>query len=572
MRHRHGWLIYGAAAIGLCVPPALGRVSAATFTVDSTADAPDAVPGDGRCTTRSGDCTLRAAIEEANSLPGPDVIQLPAGTYVVSLEGSGEDHCATGDLDITSSISIVGAGAATTIVDANHRDRAFDILPDGAAVISGVTVQNGSADDGGGIRVTGGTLKLVESVVTGNQAADVGGGVENALGVVALVRSTVAGNVAHNAGGGVDNTGTADLRNVTVSGNTADGAGGGIFNLGTTTLSNTTVAENTLTGVENQGQLVFFNSLLADNAGPDCQGTLTSRGFNLIHDTTGCTFDGDTSGDLIDMEAKLAPLQDDGGPTPTHALLAGSAAIDAANPAPPGSGDPACEATDQRGVTRPQGPRCDIGAFEACAAAGSAGAAMVGTCAGSCGNGVVDPGEQCDDGPANGTPGDPCDATCHRAHPGTGAAATCGNGILEPGEQCDDGNTANGDGCSSSCQLESPLSCHPTPCDQGDCDATTRFANLNCILQTPMCGGESIPGGVIRHIAKTRNALTAAWRLRGDHRTRRFVAQASRLLRRTEAIRAHLLRRGKLSPGCASDLDDVLGRAEAECGDWLASF
>ena len=60
----------------------------------------------------------------------------------------------------------------------------------------------------------------------------------------------------------------------------------------------------------------------------------------------------------------LGPLQDNGGPTFTHALLAGSPAIDARNPAAPGSGGNACEATDQRGVARPQGAACDIGAFE----------------------------------------------------------------------------------------------------------------------------------------------------------------------------------------------------------------
>src|SRR5262249_56033316 len=95
----------------------------------------------------------------------------------------------------------------------------------------------------------------------------------------------------------------------------------------------------------------------------------------------------------------------------THAPRPDSAALAAANPATPGSGDPTCEATDQRNVSRPQGPRCDIGAFEGCAAAGSAqGAftapadAMAG-CTSSCGNGVVDAGEQCDARPSHPPPG-----------------------------------------------------------------------------------------------------------------------------------------------------------------------
>lgn len=70
-----------------------------------------------------------------------------------------------------------------------------------------------------------------------------------------------------------------------------------------------------------------------------------------------------TKNELVDP--LLGPLQDNGGPTFTHALLAGSPAIDTGNPALLGSGGSACEATDQRGVARPQGSACDIGAYEA---------------------------------------------------------------------------------------------------------------------------------------------------------------------------------------------------------------
>src|SRR5262249_3793692 len=156
--------------------------------------------------------------------------------------------------------------------------------------------------------------------------------------------------------------------------------------------------------------------------------------------------------------ANLGPLQDNGGPTFTHALLPGSAALDAANPAAPGGGDPSCEQTDQRNVTRPQGPRCDIGAFEDCGAPASAERAITtasddtANCSSSCGNGVVDAGEQCDDGANNGTEGDRCDAKCHLVPTGpAGSQPVCGNGELEQNEQCDDGNTDDGDGCSSTC-------------------------------------------------------------------------------------------------------------------------
>src|SRR5262249_41061524 len=92
-------------------------------------------------------------------------------------------------------------------------------------------------------------------------------------------------------------------------------------------------------------------------AGPDCRGTVHSSGHNLIGTTQGCTFV-KVASDKLNKPAKLAPLHGNGGPTRTMALQNGSPAIDAILPA-------ACTIkVDQRGVTRPQGPRCDIGAYE----------------------------------------------------------------------------------------------------------------------------------------------------------------------------------------------------------------
>ena len=87
------------------------QVKAATFTVNSTGDATDANPGDGVAETApdNGVCTLRAAIQEANALAGADTINLPAGTYTLSIAGANEDAAATGDLDITDNLTITGA-------------------------------------------------------------------------------------------------------------------------------------------------------------------------------------------------------------------------------------------------------------------------------------------------------------------------------------------------------------------------------------------------------------------------------------------------------------------------------
>jgi cysteine-rich repeat protein len=414
--------------------------------------------------------------------------------------------------------------------------------------------------------------------VSGNQAVEAGGGIWNDLGVLELVRSTISGNVAHDSGGGIANTGTATLRNVTISGNTADVAGGGIRNLGSATLNNTTVAANTLTGIVNEGQLIFMNTLLANNAGPDCQGNLTSRGFNLIRTVADCTFDGDTSGDLLNMNPELGPLQDNGGPTFTHALLEGSAALDAANPTAPGTGDPACEETDQRGVARPQGPRCDTGAFEACADMGSPGGAMVDACVGSCGDGVVSGGEECDDGSSNGTPGDPCDASCRRVSsepgpgPGLGPEPTCGDGVVDSGEECDDGNMKNDDGCSSTCKMEEPITCKDDRCDQGHCDADGWFKDAKCVLESPVCKDELVPRGVIKRIVAARHRLGQAWQGEQSGHGKKFVTKAVRLLNQAERIRRGVARKGRLSPECAAALDEMLSKARQKCQGWRSSF
>src|SRR5262245_59962584 len=92
--------------------------AAADFVVNSTADKTDINPGDGLCETDGGDCTLRAAIQEANVLEGSDTISIPAGTYTLSIASPAEDAPATGDLDITDSLTITGAGIGVTVLDA----------------------------------------------------------------------------------------------------------------------------------------------------------------------------------------------------------------------------------------------------------------------------------------------------------------------------------------------------------------------------------------------------------------------------------------------------------------------
>src|SRR2546422_6784672 len=181
MRRR---FLFTLASLLLAVAPA----AAAMFTVNDTADAVDAAPGDGTCATAGARCTLRAAIQEANAHTGPDTIMVPAGTYLLTIAGRGEDAAATGDLDITDDVTtITGAGAASTILDGNGIDRIFEIANPAAVVaISSLTIRNGDPGpvtgdtDGGGL-YNSGTLTLSDVVVASNTApAGSGGGISSA--------------------------------------------------------------------------------------------------------------------------------------------------------------------------------------------------------------------------------------------------------------------------------------------------------------------------------------------------------------------------------------------------------
>jgi len=194
---------------------------ATTFPVTKTADTDDGV-----C---DPDCSLREAIDAANTNPGADDVPVPAGTYLLTL----------GQLVVSDAVSIVGEGQTNTIIDGNATDRVFDIeATSGVVEISGVTIQNGNIDSvlasGGGIRAH--SLTLTNSTVSGNNSSYYGGGI-SARSLI-LINSTVSGNSAHYDGGDIwanpyayDGIGDLTLTNSTVSGNIAN-VGGGIFHKG----------------------------------------------------------------------------------------------------------------------------------------------------------------------------------------------------------------------------------------------------------------------------------------------------------------------------------------------------
>lgn len=383
--------LVGTFALVAAAPPAWANQITVTNTTD---DAPSAA--------NDGDCTLREAIHAANTdvaedaCPagsGTDEILVPAGAYtrgVGGVEGGSALDINVGDLDITQSVTISGTGAATTVVDAQDMGRGLHVATGVTVTLSGLTVEDGTDGTGfgGGGIFNLGTLTLNQVVVRDNEANTGSGGIRND-GTLSLVRSVLAGNVAQgSSGGGLGNTqmtSTATLTNSSVYGNTAVLDGGGVWvNLGAVTMNSTTVSGNTADsdaddngeggGIRGSG-LTLRNTIVAGNndnssttVHPDCLGSFTSGGYNLIQVVTaGCSFT--ANNDVTGVSPILGAPADNGGPTPTLALLPGSPAIDAGNPAGCTDGTTALT-TDQRGEPRPAdgeqdgAARCDIGAYE----------------------------------------------------------------------------------------------------------------------------------------------------------------------------------------------------------------
>jgi CSLREA domain-containing protein len=348
--------------------------SAATFSVNSYVDSVDVTPGNGVCADSAGRCTLRAAILEANALAGADTILAPPGVYSMTLGGANEDLGLTGDMDIRSDVTIIGLG--TTRLE-SQVGRVIHVIT-GNATITGLTLVNGDANNdigsgkaGGAVHVAAGaTMTLNNCTVIQNTGQGGGGGIFNG-GTLTLNTSTMTVNSAlgTSAGGAVLNAGTMTITNSTLSGNSATAGGGAIFSAAGSTLvmNNVTISNNSTSGGSDGGGIsinaaataTLSNTILANNqasgTAEDCLGAITSLGGNLVEVPIGCT--GLGANDIINIDPVLGPLQDNGGRTFTHALLAGSPALNAGGFTP-------CELTDQRGLSRPQGPACDIGAFE----------------------------------------------------------------------------------------------------------------------------------------------------------------------------------------------------------------
>src|SRR5882757_2467694 len=341
------------------------NAQAATITVTNTND--------------SGAGSLRQAIADANA--GDTIDFGVTGTITLT----------TGQLLVVKSISINGPGSDRLTVDGNHASRVFQVQVDGggAATIAGLTITNGNANRGGGIYNESSTLTVSNCSISSNSAPDafgVGGGIFNDVsfsnGTLEILNSTISGNSAHFYGGGIYNlsayggSAPADLFNSTISGNSAGRFGGGIYNNASTggssplTVLHSTFSDNSAFqgpsgGIANvSGTLQLGTTILNASTISNNSGTITSLGYNLSSDNGGGFLT--ATGDQINTTPVLGPLQDNGGPTFTHALLTGSPAIDAGDPNfDPNAFNPPM-LYDQRGSghDRVAHGRVDIGAFE----------------------------------------------------------------------------------------------------------------------------------------------------------------------------------------------------------------
>ncbi len=252
------------------------RLRAQDFTVNSTGDTGDNKPGDGVCstgnilpnTTGTVECTLRAAIDEANAAPGAHKITLPAGTYsltnnypcAASSGGLHRHYCMTGN------INIVGAGASNTILDAARVDRVIFIGATGNVQISGVTIQNGfqtggTYDGGGGGAINSyGSLSITDSVFTGNRSDAFGGGIDS-RGPLTVSNSSFLANNGGSEGGGIFQQGSyATIENSTFTANLASVGGGLSDESSTMNILGCTFSQNSATGGSGGGGIFGYQT------------------------------------------------------------------------------------------------------------------------------------------------------------------------------------------------------------------------------------------------------------------------------------------------------------------------
>ncbi|NTU84414.1 MAG: hypothetical protein HGA45_34465 [Chloroflexales bacterium] len=344
-------LLFLVACLAPTTEPVTAQSSAIWFVALSGDDTADCLSEETACRTISGALGKAAA---------DDSVRVAAGTYLENLS-------------LTRNVTIVGAGADATVIDGGQRGTVATVLSaQVTAALQDLAIVRGQASGGGGGIANYGTMTLSgvlvahNAVTAGEGFQGLGGGILN-FGTLTISSSAVVENQGV-TGAGIYSRGTFSASNLTVASNSAQANGGGLaFGQGSASVRFSTIATNSADGdagglfAEVGAAPALADSILAANSdggddAPQCRGTVNSSGFNILGRLDGCSFNA-FGGDSFDADPQLGPLADNGGPTPTLALLEGSPAIDAAFAG-------RCPATDQRGVARPQGDGCDSGAFE----------------------------------------------------------------------------------------------------------------------------------------------------------------------------------------------------------------
>jgi plastocyanin len=253
-RRQAGWLVRILVITGSLTILALlaGVASANTLTVTNTGD--------------SGSGSLRQAILDASA----------GDTINFNIPGGGQ-HTITltsGQLTIDKDLTIQGPGAGALSISGNSQFRVFEITNGATVTIAGLTITDGSADTGGGIRIIHSTLEIVDSTISGNHTNSLSGGgaILNSGGILTISNSTVADNTSSGIGGGIYNATSATLEVIssTISGNESTAGGGGIRNLSTLIVVDSEISNNAgqpggavWTG---GGTTTITDSMLVDNA------------------------------------------------------------------------------------------------------------------------------------------------------------------------------------------------------------------------------------------------------------------------------------------------------------------
>ena len=337
--------------------------------------------------------SLRYAIEQAESNPGPDVI------YFDLIGPCPCEISVFPDLHVNSEIIIDGgsqisirAGSLTTLfavgssgnLTLRNLDVFANVSPSETAVsnLGSVTIENSTIRRffGGGL-LNFNQMTVISSTISGNTSGDYGIGPRGAgihnQGTLTVINSTVSGNDSRVQGGGIYNSGTLTVRSSTIAGNRSNVSsssdtsefenGGGIYAVGTETLENTIIIGNSVsTGFGNPDFSDDINGGAIDSYSNVIVGNPGSAG-QMVHGTNGSIIGSSNGTQLLNMSEVIGPLTDNGGPTLTHAFVEASPAINAGNTALAVGADGTTPLeTDQRGAGFPRvlGSSVDIGAWE----------------------------------------------------------------------------------------------------------------------------------------------------------------------------------------------------------------